>query len=120
MELNKRRRQLRMSYAALAKRSGVSLPTVVRTLVGHNPQVSFANVFAIAKALAMEVKVEPNEAAHIVREQQAQEKARKLVGMVQGTSALEAQAVDEGTLDEMTRQTMHELLAGSGRKLWSD
>jgi len=39
--------------------------------------------------------------------------------MVQGTSALESQAVDSETYRQMVRQTMHELMAGSRRRLWN-
>ena len=52
-------------------------------------------------------------------EQQAESKAETIVRMVQGTSSLEVQAVDPGTYREMVKQTVHELMAGSRRKLWS-
>ena len=52
-------------------------------------------------------------------EQQAESKARTIVRIVQGTSALEAQGVDSGTRQQMVKQTVHQLMAGSRRKLWS-
>jgi len=118
--LDCRRRELRMSVTAIAKRSAVSLPTVARILSGRFPYASFANVAAIADALGMVLKLESVMDADDFREDQAQRKARQLVAMVQGTSALEAQAVDDRTLDAMTRQTVHELLTGSPRALWSE
>jgi hypothetical protein len=39
--------------------------------------------------------------------------------MVQGTSGLEAQAVDREALEQMIRRTTHELLAGPKRRLWA-
>jgi hypothetical protein len=54
------------------------------------------------------------------REQRAREKAEGLMALLQGTSALEDQALDSKTLNRMKRQTIHELLAGSPSKLWSD
>jgi hypothetical protein len=54
-----------------------------------------------------------------IREQQAEAKAQELVGMVQATCGLESQAVDQEHIDEMVRQTVHELLAGPNRKLWA-
>lgn len=119
-DLNTRRRELGMSYAVVAKRSGVSLPTVVRVLSGRYPQASFANVAAVAQTLGMPLTFDTRMSPNDVREQQAQRKARSLVGMVQGTSALEGQGVDEQAIGQMTRQTCHELLAGSRFKLWSD
>ena len=52
-KLEKRRRDLRMSYATLAERAGVSMPTVVRALSGRHPQTSFANVFASSGAVCV-------------------------------------------------------------------
>src|SRR5437762_3222607 len=92
--LDDRRRELGMSYAALAKRSGVSMTTVVRILSGRHPQASFENVWAIAGALDVSVRFEPNASAEEVCERQARRKAKQLVGMVQGTSGLEGQALE--------------------------
>jgi DNA-binding phage protein len=118
--LNKRRQDLRMTYAVLARRSGLSRPTVVRALSQKAPHTSFENVLAICRALgigvALELVIKPEE----IRETQAKEKARRLVGIVQGSSALEGQALDEETIADMTRQTAHELLAGSSQRLWDE
>jgi hypothetical protein len=53
-----------------------------------------------------------------MRERQARVKARKLIALVQGTSALEGQAVDESDRRLMEQKTAAQLLAGSGLKLW--
>jgi transcriptional regulator with XRE-family HTH domain len=118
-KLDLRRRKLGMTYEVLAKRSGVSMPTIVRTLTAKNPQVSFENFLAIAEALGTAVRMEAEDIDQLL-EQQASKKARHLVGMAQGSSGLEAQAVGSRDLDHMTRQTIHELLAGSRRRLWGD
>src|SRR5205823_4847667 len=118
--LESRRRDLRISVTDLARRSKVSLPTVNRILSGRFPNASFANVLAVANALGMSASFEPLSPAAEFREEQARRKAKRLVGMVQATSALEAQAVDDESLRQMTRQTVHELLAGSPRALWSE
>lgn len=117
-ELDQRRRQLGLSYVALAKRSGVSQATVVRLLSGRHSQASFHNVMAIAKALGFMIAFHPTASATEIRKMQARTKARQLVGLVQGTSGLEAQAVDAQKLEELTDQTTHDLLAGSPRRLW--
>ena len=41
------------------------------------------------------------------------------MGMVQGTSALEGQAVTHADYQAMVESTYHELLAGSNHRLWS-
>ncbi len=51
--LNQRRQELGLIVETLAKRSGVSRPTVQRILSGSNPTASFANVLAIAEALGL-------------------------------------------------------------------
>jgi len=115
--LRQRRGRLNMSCATVAERAGLSLPTVQRILCGKEKRPSFANVLAIAESLgvALEFKETP---ADQFEEQEAARKARKLVRMVQATSALESQAVSEDHLAAMERRTACELLAGSRRKLW--
>src|SRR5437868_1902312 len=115
--LAQRRRKLGISYAALARRSGVSMPTVVRLLSGRHLSASLRNVVAVADALGVDFQVREVTPVHELREQQAAQKAQRLTRMLQGTSGLEAQALDRETVSAMTRQTVHELLAGSPRKL---
>jgi len=119
-KLENRRRELGISQSALAERSGVSLPTVQRILTGHSPAASFETTVAIANALGMEFDVVPIFPAEELLERQACKKAERLVGLVQGTSALEAQAVPARQLGQMIRKTVQELLAGSRRRLWAE
>ena len=118
--LDRRRRELGMTYATIAARSGVSLPTVQRILSGDHPNATFANVDAIARVLEMTIASQAQMPADELRERQAAKRARELVGLVQATSALEGQALDGDAVERMVRQTVHELLAGSPRKLWAD
>jgi len=118
-KLEQRRQELGISRPALAKMSGVPLATTNRILSGSAPSANFANVARIADALGMDIFV-AREPSQKLREQQAAKKARHLVGMVQATSGLEGQAVDDALLSDMTNQTIHELLSGSARRLWSD
>jgi transcriptional regulator with XRE-family HTH domain len=106
-----------MSYAVVAERSGVSLATVHRVLAGHDASIS--NLLAIARALGLGLECRAEADVETLLEQQARRKAERLVGMVQGSAALEGQAVDPQTREQMVRQTVHELLAGSKRKLWA-
>lgn len=117
--LNTRRLQLKMPMPVLASRSGVSLPTVQRVLSGNLEHASFGNVSAIAEALGLTAEFKAIKSDDELREEQAEKKARQLVGMIQGTSGLEAQAVSHKDFEAMVRRTVHELLAGSSRKLWA-
>jgi transcriptional regulator with XRE-family HTH domain len=118
--LDKRRRDLGLSYEGLSKRCGVSRPTVQRILSGRQPAASFANVVAIAEALGLGLRFESRADPGRLRREQAERKARRLVSLVQGTSGLEGQAVDREAVEAMVEQTTHELLAGPKRKLWSE
>lgn len=124
-KLEFRRAQLGMSKAAVAKRSKVSLPTVDRILSAREQDPRISNVTAIGAALGVEIRLVDNaitvvdqNSAQDFRRAQALTKAQRLVRMVQGNMALEAQAVDSKTVDDMIDQTVCELLAGSSRKLW--
>jgi transcriptional regulator with XRE-family HTH domain len=118
--LNQRRHELGLSVETLAKRSGVSRPTVQRILSGSTPTASFSNVLAIAEALGLSLRLDARIDVGTMKRDQAAGKARRLVSLVQGTSGLEEQAVDKKTLEAMVEQTTHELLSGSKRRLWSD
>ena len=117
--LERRRRELGMSRSQLANLSGLSLATVNRILRGGMMRASLANVVAVAQALGVEVTLAPIGESYDFRQQAAKDKARKIVGLVQGTSGLEGQAVDAQTADRMVNQTLHELMAGPRRKIWT-
>ncbi len=117
--LDRRRHQLGVTYQALAERSGVSLPTVHRILGGGQQSASLLTVLAIARVLGVRLSFEAECDVDDLLERQARQKAERLVGMVQGSSALEGQGLDEATRERMVRRTVHELRAGSKRKLWA-
>lgn len=117
--LKLRREALGMSHATVAARSGVSEPTVKRILGGQLAEASFANVVAIAEALGMTVGLGETDAEELCR-QQARRKAERIARLVQGTSALESQAVDQTAYGRLVERSFHELMAGSRRRLWAE
>jgi transcriptional regulator with XRE-family HTH domain len=125
-ELEKRRIELGMPRAVLAKLARVSAPTVTRILRNRETAPKLPVIRAIAVALKVEIRlgetseVFPRVDAYEYREQRARIKAIRLVHGVQGSMGLEAQAVSAATVNRMVDQTVHELLAGSKRKLWED
>jgi len=106
-----------MPYGELRRRSGVSTSTLKRVLRGE-VMASFATVAAVADALGVDLLAIDAQDIPAMRERQARDKARKLIALVQGTSALEGQAVDESARQLMEQKTAAQLLAGSGLKLW--
>src|SRR5690606_12903770 len=90
-QLDQRRARLGMSKTAVATRSRVSLPTVNRILSGKEVSPTVPNLQAIAKALGVVVRlgetmeIEEPQTVDEFRREQANRKARQLVGLVQGT-----------------------------------
>lgn len=117
--LNRRRVSLGMSYSMVAARSGVSEPTVKRILGGQVAEASFANVVAIAQALGASFGLAETDPEELCR-QQARRKAEQVARLVQGTSALEGQAVDQAAYQRLVERSFHQLMAGSRRRLWSE
>ncbi|MBM4100331.1 MAG: helix-turn-helix transcriptional regulator [Planctomycetes bacterium] len=110
---------LGLTFAALSRRSGVSEPTVKRILGGRLVEASFTHVVAIARALGSPISADPQDVDEMVREQ-ARRKPESIARMVQGTSAPEAQAVDDAGYRRLVERSYHELLAGSRRRLRAD
>ena len=119
VDLDNRRRAAGMSYAVLAQRSGVSVPTVVRILSGSR-RASFANVAAIAEALGLSINFAPRMTPRQLMVEGAREKAKKLAGMVQATSGLESQALSPEELEELADEMANRLLGGTPRNVWGD
>ena len=125
-QLEARRDRLGMSKADLARRAGVSLPTVQRLLSGRDTRARSDILAAIAAALGVEVRLSESPYVHessevmAFRHEQARAKAKRLARLVQGTMALEAEAVGPDVLKEMEERNIHALLAGSGRRLWGE
>ena len=125
-QLESRRDRLGMSKADLSRRAGVSLPTIHRLLSGRDRRARSDTLSAVAAALGVEVRLSDSPYVHessevsAFREEQARAKAMRLAKLVQGTMALEAEAVGTDVLKEMEEHNVHALLAGPGRRLWGD
>ena len=117
-KLEQRRRDLGMSRPALAKRAGVSVPSLQRMLARHESGCNWLSVLRVAEALGMSITAEPRLSPHKFRRQQATSKARRLVSLLQGTSALEGQGLEEEELEDMVDETAAELVT-TKRRLWA-
>lgn len=117
--LNNRRRYLDMPLKELSRRAKVSPSTVQRVLSGE-PGAAIESVVAIGDAMGIPA-LDFSQARGVgrMRTEQAIKKARRLVGLAQGTMALEAQAVDEATRKHVERTMVHRLLVGPRAKLWT-
>ncbi len=108
-----------MSYAMLAKRSGVGARTLQRVFSDEDSTANLRTVLAIADALDARLLLS-GEDINVVRHKQAQRKATKLVKLVQGTSALESQAIDPADLLAAEQRTVRDLLSSGKAALWHD
>lgn len=117
--LDQRRIALGISRSELARQAGLGLRTVQRVLSGEDASPAFATIVAIASVLGATLRVD-GEDPNSLRLRQAQRKSDQLAAMLQGTSGLEAQAVDDESLQAIKQQMVRSLLAGSSRKLWDD
>lgn len=118
-KLRKRRKELGIPYEDLAARSGVSVATAKRMLSGSLESATLKHIAAVASAMGMSLEIREESPAVDLKEEAARQQASRLVRMVQGTSALEAQAVDDRQLDKMQRESVHRLMAGSPRRIWA-
>ncbi|MCY2930619.1 MAG: helix-turn-helix transcriptional regulator [Planctomycetota bacterium] len=116
--LSQRRRRLGMSLDELARRCGVPVSTLKRVL-GGEVAASFSTVSAVAEALGVSFAQAHAEDISAMRDRQARLKARALVALVQGTSALEGQGVDPADIELMEQRTAAQLLSGPARRLWA-
>lgn len=117
--LEGRRKELGMSMRILAERSGLGERTVQRVLSGREPAAKLSTVLRIADAMRVELQFKNLISARQVRQDQALRKAAKLAQIVQGNSALEAQAVSKKALQEIMDEMADRLIAGSRRRLWA-
>ena len=115
--LEERRQELGMSLRILAHRSDLGVATVQRALRGRTGE-KFSTVVAIADALGAEVGLVRQRQISACRKSQAKAKAKKLVGVAQGSAALENRAVGPETLLRIQREAAKELLTGSSHRLW--
>lgn len=107
-----------MSVAAIARRSGVPASAVRRVLAGRPPGPSPSQVSAVALALGLGPGRRREDVASVLR-REARRKAQYVARLVQGSAALEGQAVGRAAYDAIVERTFRELLAGPRRRLWS-
>ena len=124
--LEQRRRDLGIGYPALGERAGISVQTLKRIFSGKANNPTLQSLQAICRVLGLQliidgsmIKTHAKKSVQELREVAAMEKAKRIVKLVQGTSALEAQAVGISSVRDMVSRTVNELLAGSSRKLWA-
>ena len=116
--LEHQRRALKMPLPILAQRAKLSRATVCRILKEKRLTASLENVLAIARVLGAEIAVHLQTPEDVI-EQEVQKRAKKIVQMVQGTMALEAQGItDPILLKQLVETAAREIRAKPRKQLW--
>lgn len=118
--LNRRRENLGISQARLAKMVGVSLPTMQRFFSGQARDVRFETIAKVAEVLGMSMGLQETMSESALTLRQAKERAKKLAQLVQGTSSLEKQGLSDESLESIENQFMLDLLKMPNSHLWSE
>lgn len=112
-----RKKQLNITVANLAKLSGVGVRTVNRVL--NNEDVKLSTIEHVTNFLGLDFAGNEQVSLSALKEQRAHEKALFLASIVQGTSALEMQGLDDDNLNSIISMYEKEFLSGSYQNtLW--
>ena len=109
--------QLGMSEAYIGKTAHVSQPTVHRILSGLHDRAAWNDIVAIGKVLGVSFSALVVPAEDQI-EARAEKIAKSIARKVEATSQLEGQGLSDRGQERLSRQTVHELIAGPRGKLW--
>jgi len=112
-----RKEQLGITVENLAKLSGVGVRTINRLL--KNEDVKLSTVEHVTNFLGLDFAGNEQLSLSALKKQRAHEKALFLASIVQGTSTLEMQGLEDESLSKIISMYEKEFLSGSYRDtLW--
>ncbi|KIM06860.1 MAG: hypothetical protein KU38_11745 [Sulfurovum sp. FS08-3] len=113
-----RKELLGLTIDNIAKLSGLGNRTVTRFFTGED--VKLSTVEKITNLLGLDFAGNEMIDIDILREQRATQKALYIVSLVQDTSALEKQGLDDAGLNLLIKETKEQFLHGEyHRNLWA-
>jgi len=116
-QISIRKEQLGITIENLAKLSGVGTRTINRLL--KNEDVKLSTVEAVTNLLGLDFAGNEQIPLKELKKQRAKEKALYLASIVQGTSALEMQGLEDGSINKIVSMYEHEFLYGDYKNtLW--
>lgn len=116
-KVEKRKKALNITIENLAKLSHLGVRTVNRFLAGED--VKLSTVEQITNLLGLDFAGNEMISIKELKERRAKEKALFVVSLVQGTSSLEMQGLEEESIDTMLKEMEQEFLTGSKQnQLW--
>ena len=112
-----RKEQLNITVENLAKLSGVGVRTINRLL--KNEDVKFSTIEHVTNFLGLDFAGNEQVPLTALKKQRAHEKALFLASLVQSTSALEMQGLEEDSLNNIISMYEKEFLSGAYKNtLW--
>ncbi len=112
-----RKEQLGITVENLAKLSGVGVRTINRLL--KNEDVKLSTIEAVTNLLGLDFAGNEQIPLKELQKQRAKEKALYLASIVQGTSALEMQGLEDASLKKIISMYENEFLHGDYKNtLW--
>lgn len=116
-KIHDRRNQLHISIENLAKISGVGIRTVNRFFAVDD--VKLSTVEKITATLGLDFAGNEVISLEVLQAQRAKQKALFMASLVQSTSALEMQGLDQNSLEKIITRFEQEFLSGAYQdKLW--
>jgi len=111
-----RKRKLNITYEQIANLTGLGYRTVVRFFSGDD--VKLSTVKKITNLLGLDFAGNETVSAKKILEKRAKQKALEIVSLVQDTSSLEEQGLDNKRLKELLEFTKNQYLTENKKLLW--
>jgi predicted transcriptional regulator len=113
----RRKRELGLTIDNIAKLTGLGNRTVARLFAGEDVKLSTWE--KITTIMGLDFAGNEVIDTETLKDQRAQEKAIYIVSLVQDTSTLEMQGLDDHAIEMLIQETKQEFLTGEYRKnLW--
>jgi transcriptional regulator with XRE-family HTH domain len=106
-----RKKELNITVENFAKLSGVGVRTINRLL--KNEDVKLSTIESVTNFLGLDFAGNESIPLKELKKQRAKEKALFLASIIQGTSALEMQGLDDDSLNSIIANYENEFLNGS-------
>ena len=115
--LRTRQQEMQLPYEIIAIKSELGIATVKRFFLGGNSSIS--TVEKIAKVLKCDMTIFAQKTAYELLEEQIEQKAKKVVGRVMKTSALEAQQPNSRVYKMMLQRAKDSIRKMSKSQIWA-
>ncbi len=117
-KVKNRKRELNLTYELIADLTGLGYRTIVRFFNGDD--VKLSTVEKITNLLGLDFAGNELISTKKLLEKRAEQKAFEIVSLVQDTSSLEEQGLDNDRLKELLEFTKNQYLTENKKFLWAN